>query len=445
MRSLVAPPEYARPLYGSFYGANQNECANEIEKIVDSILSNPLAHQPITVETLYQLMNYALQKYAALRHPKQKISVFSTAQEEVIEKYTHFCPERMLCNYLVFDQWMLRSNQKVISNNDITVKQFITRASEYFEINLTTSQNSSLYIAGILMTSNYPAHLLDALKKDQKKLNELYQQLLKIIFSDSANQQNKKLNAIFLLVFLIGSNPFTYKIGENNCYGGGFTTDLALQLLLQSAGFKAVRKNPLGLTEISLLHCFANPELDSWFKPLREYHEICQGTKSITSLWCSVDLDNRAECETLLNFTRSLRTFTTDFTVVKSAHNQIILFLELYYYLSDPVKENISDNIGKLFANIPSFYERFETLKNFISYSGETEQVILLTQIIKRYRTLFDDLSVDSGWCDENDALLYKKLFPTEEVTSLCNPYSFLPPHDAKKNLAEVFKPLALS
>jgi hypothetical protein len=175
----------------------------------------------------------------------------------------------------------------------ISIKDFIDRAKQYFELNIRVNFhqhfNMCTPIAAVSREDSggekqeklthclgYFFRLDQAMSFDAALylpdiLVNIYTKLLEVIFDENKTKQTR-INAIFCLVFLHGSNPFL--INER---GGAFQVDVILLLLLEAIGEKPIRKNFLNITEIFLLLCFSQDDKASWDKPYLLYQAACQG------------------------------------------------------------------------------------------------------------------------------------------------------------------------
>lgn len=296
---LCGPPACLFPFFASHYYANISR-QYEIVKSNTAIFYRAMA----SCENPEKMTGLAFMKlvYAALVDYKKPADVDANDFYKVIESQnnpfhqnyvenvwnaginTAFSLDsfRALINFLVL--------QDVASHpafREITVSEFCVRASQFLNIDLIFSPeiaNVKIARIGQEKTGEY-RHRLHMLfsktKKTPMHLFSLYDQLLSIIFNQSDVTENiektndKKLHAIFLLTFLIGSNPPVYI--EKGVTGGAFVTEIVMQMLLKMAGFKPIRKNFLSLPEIALLSFYGENTLDSWLKPLRCYQASCAG------------------------------------------------------------------------------------------------------------------------------------------------------------------------
>ena len=194
--------------------------------------------------------------------------------------------KRAFVNFLVLHNLLTMHSDLVI----LTVGDFITRAEQYLNITLHSDvKYNRMPIATTrkISPSEFKHEFCFLGRGGRQNINvlfDLYNQLLTIIFSSSHAddsesikiEETKRLNAIFLLIFLIGSNPPVYS-KKNACQGGAFITDIMLTLILKSAGFIPIRKNFLNLSEVELLFLYADNSQASWLKPIEYYQEACKG------------------------------------------------------------------------------------------------------------------------------------------------------------------------
>ncbi|MCX7125924.1 MAG: hypothetical protein NTU49_09375, partial [Gammaproteobacteria bacterium] len=194
-----------------------------------------------------------------------------------------FKENRAWTNFFVLENFLKLENNDEIA---LTVGALCKRASEYLSIQLQPDPSIlDVVIAKIIKKDNQSIrHCFHFFGSEENRQHihflSLYDQLLKIIFPVSGlitpNIERKKLNAIFLLVFLIGSNPPLYYIeknGKTTGTGGAFVTDALLQLLLINAGFPPVRKNYLNLIEVKLLYQYATDNKEAYDNATNCYYE----------------------------------------------------------------------------------------------------------------------------------------------------------------------------
>ncbi len=163
---------------------------------------------------------------------------------------------------------------------DITIVEFVIRANQYFNLDLEIVspdlKSVDPLVASIAIGEGVAIHQICYFFRSNKccyseELVSLYTALLNKIFN-TANDKKTRVNAIFCLVFLFGSNPVLYR-GT----GGAFLTDMLMVSLLYHIGEKPIRKNFLNITEIELLLCFSKDDAASWEKPYQLYEAACRG------------------------------------------------------------------------------------------------------------------------------------------------------------------------
>lgn len=176
----------------------------------------------------------------------------------------------------------IHTNQEEIG---LTLGELCARAKKYFgfEFGDFDSAEKSMLVAEIVTMkirkiSQYLhrfKQLSMSVKVGHQAITKLYDALLSIIYGPKTTKESQ-LNAIFLLVFVIGSNPPLY-----NGKGGAFITDFMLQYLLHSTGNKPIQKNFLGLTEVELLLRYSEDDEELWNSPRMLYQNAMSGETNL--------------------------------------------------------------------------------------------------------------------------------------------------------------------
>jgi hypothetical protein len=194
--------------------------------------------------------------------------------------------DRAILNFLVLHNALLQTQDVTAIN----LGEFCERAARYLDIHLIEVNEHPAEIIGVHIAKikkekgggySHRFHGLNAACPDM--LFYIYDQLLDLILrgpSVTNDEKLKKLNAVFLLTFLIGSNAPMHRDGAG-ASGGAFVTDVLSQILLLAAGFKPMRKNYLNLTEIQLLYFYATDSKACWDEPVRLYLEAFEGTANL--------------------------------------------------------------------------------------------------------------------------------------------------------------------
>ena len=293
---ICSAPPYLHRLFNLMYGEisrdsqkhalSQIEFSKRVDKILDQKARIFMQNPPQSGEALQAFMCDLLAEYKCPTNKKPSDLLNEINYPYGSKKLSHCSTTFCFCNGL---SYAVHSHRKLINfvtvrnmyaayfspekSCAISVSEFCQRAQSFFEINLTFDDNmQNCFIARISLEKDskgsqnkFFEHSLSFLECQKEQLYSLYSQLLKVIYTektqDITEEQYKKrqLNAIFLLAFLIGSNPPMF-----HGTGGAFVADAMLQILLVSVGFPSMPKNFLSLTEVELLFKFANPTQESW-------------------------------------------------------------------------------------------------------------------------------------------------------------------------------------
>lgn len=293
---ICSAPPFLHNLFNLMYGKIsrnpqrheflQIEFSKRVDKILDQKACIYMKNPPRSGEALQSFMYDLLAEYKCPTNEKP-----SDLLNEINYPYGS---KKIRCNFTTFYfcnglLQSLASQRKFINfvtvrnmyatyfspekSCGISVGELCQRAQSFFGINLTCDDNmQNCFIARISLEKDsedsqnkFFEHSLSFLECQKEQLYSLYSQLLKVIYTEKtqeiieAQYKKRQLNAIFLLAFLIGSNPPMF-----HGAGGAFVSDAMLQILLVSAGFPPIPKNFLSLTEIELLFKLANPTQESW-------------------------------------------------------------------------------------------------------------------------------------------------------------------------------------
>lgn len=301
--STLFPPVEIDPLAEAAYGTNQTLHRHHIKLLVERA-AEPFERlaQEKTGDCLIELQNWLAWEYLNRptscsvtqlppkdQHPLTNIDqfklpgvCFNTDFGFYIENVGIFegdlnlrCNQRSLFNFLTCKHMIERGS------TSISVADFVKRAAIFAQITLPEPVLTiSPVIIASIGSNNHSSriemhHQLGALFHESEETREylktLYTALLNVIY-EASNSSKKRITAIFLLAFLVGSNPLLI-----NGKGGAFQADFLLQHLLTSIGEPPVRKNFLGLTEIELLLLLAQDNPIAWEQPEKEYRAAIKG------------------------------------------------------------------------------------------------------------------------------------------------------------------------
>lgn len=302
---ICSAPPYFHDLFRQMYGKPQTVLSERIDGILRERGRAFLQNRPKTGAELQEFMCDLLaaykcsedkqhsevlaeiKKYDSLTNGRNVVTAFSFCEMlSSVEK-----PQRETINFIT-----THNMYNTLARRDlkITVREFCEGARFFLGIPIQYSDNiANEQIAAVYFHkdqksdgNNVFIHSFSFLARSRygkTLLFFLYSQLLDVIFyTEKTSQENensynkRRLNAVFLLAFLIGSNPPLF-----NHTGGAFVTDAMLQILLVSAGFTPVQKNFLSLTEIELLFAFGQPTQKSWDSVQAHYLAACQGKTNV--------------------------------------------------------------------------------------------------------------------------------------------------------------------
>lgn len=307
LRDLCVTPVGLEAVFSSTY---QSRCAiqsehrlavnlilrNFIQPFLSSVTSDPVSPGKKLIFSLYVLSKIYANRFNELIRPDFDLNkaVEGHNFDSFLEPYhpdgdfnytrfpigdNFFGKNRGLTNMLATARMLL-----VGQSFDINFSDFVSRANKYFKLDLKIPSSelttSNPFIAAASTGEGAATHWLCFLIRSHKdryaeELVFIYTTLLNKIFDADADKKTK-VNAIFCLVFLFGSNPVLRHGG-----GGAFLTDTLLLSLLYQIGEKPIRKNFLNITEIELLLCFSKDDSASWEKPYQLYEAACRGETNV--------------------------------------------------------------------------------------------------------------------------------------------------------------------
>lgn len=273
--SMKCVPPY--PLIGHFAFAYQKkniaeqlEFMSNIERIIFSACKDSPHLNPLnTWKKLDDFLKTQLMRaYSQHRAPQEK--------NPIIETVKHGGTNFDLLDCRVMTNLITMVNLHSIKDTKITTQEFIFRCEKYF--NFIFPENIKSRGTGLIASSEtnqqnkkIKRHVMA--KMPEEDLEILCDFLLKMIYNNDETRE-KRIDAIFALIFLYGSKPHVVFFVHGNVktfVGGAFATDFLLQYLLASIGEKPIRKNYLALTEVELLLLFGKDDEAAWLTPRKCY------------------------------------------------------------------------------------------------------------------------------------------------------------------------------
>lgn len=283
-----APEELWEFFQRTYCSKTQNTHRSHINAISEALYQQ-FHSMTLNAENLFELLITALIEYQ-----QHTIADKKTIRESIITENSAAQKGMMRCTVFRLDDGVGESPRKFsnflatkriyeVGEASITVGELCDHAKKFFGFSLGefSDEERERLIAKIELSDegqyeHWFCPLLSDRDQTDSTLNKLYNALLNIIQSTGRANLSEKLNAVFLLVFLIGSNPPLY------CdRGGAFLTDFMLLYLTRLIGLTPVRKNFLNITEIELLLCFFEPQKSSWEKPAKLYFEALTGKTNL--------------------------------------------------------------------------------------------------------------------------------------------------------------------
>ena len=282
MRMNVVPPDVMLELFSYLYQQKnrylQHNFMQSTLGIVDSMRQSEFfsTEIPDKWEKLDSFLKQLMREYVKIRvaaSQKNCVICITPKMETQFKLSAH--NGRALANFIT------TANLYKTENTYITLREFVTRCKTYFgffvNIESIESEEYTNNIAYIESDQSHSkVHHLGLIKP--KTLASLSDFFLTVIYNQTETR-DKRLNAIFSLVFLYGSSPHVIQ-NKLSLVGGAFATDFLLQYLLVSIGEKPIRKNYLTLTEVELLLLFGQNNQDAWDTPRKCYLAACDNNDS---------------------------------------------------------------------------------------------------------------------------------------------------------------------
>ncbi|MCX7121183.1 MAG: hypothetical protein NTZ67_05365 [Gammaproteobacteria bacterium] len=375
---LCTAPLALHTLYTYFY-KNRHVSQVDLRTRVDNILKNNIVKfsekRPESGEQLEAFMIDLLMQYKApveCNEPDKMDSFKKALRKNESFRHTFFplsdSGQRRTLNFIAVNQM---HNAYLKYQSFINLDQLCDRAKRFFNLDLSFDSAEPNYVAAIEFNrlKYHYEHQLCFLRCDDgyDQLKSLYTQLLEIIYGEESTDQTglefesskRKINAIFLLSFLIGSNPPMHQDS-----GGAFVADAMLQILFITAGFPPLRKNFLNLTEIALLVLFSQDSKAAWDIPYHEYNNALKTSEINTLFHPQIKNENEAveieklmlylgKTQLLLVYNNHFNGFFSEGYLKAFAKLMLILSSRLCIIASDQEKEaRIEDAVKLLSENI---------------------------------------------------------------------------------------------